>query len=147
MKKILTGLLIISILILLFTACSKENRTSDDITDGSSADAYKILNTEYEITMSLDKLEYKEGDTITVTIQSGNWYIDTAAWIGIIPSVIEHGNETINDENDIDYRYLVNMTEGKMDFIAPVPGNYDIRINNNDNDDSIEIGYISFTVK
>lgn len=147
MKKIFTGLLLISILILLFSACSKDNKTSDDNTDSSSADSYKILNTEYDIKMSLDKVEYKEGDTITVTIQSGNWYIDTSAWIGIIPSVIEHGNETINDENDIDYFYLVNMTEGKMEFIAPAPGNYDMRINNDDNDDSIEIGYISFTVK
>lgn len=146
MKKIFTGLLLLSILILLFSACSKENKSSDN-PSGNSTDGYTILNSEYDISISTDKSEYKEGDTITVTIQSGDWYIDTAAWIGIIPSVIEHGNETINDENDIDYRYLDNMTEGKMEFIAPAPGNYDLRINNDDEEDSIEIGYITFTVK
>ena len=43
------------------------------------------------------------------------------AWIGLIPSNVPHGDETVNDQNDIDYEYISGRTSGTMIFKAPRP--------------------------
>jgi hypothetical protein len=143
LKKIIKVLFLISMLVFLFSACSKGTKTADVTTESG----YIKLNGEYDISISLDKPEYKEGDTIIVKVQGGDWSKDSTAWIGIIPSDIEHGKEVVNDDNDIEFHYPTDMTNGKIEFTAPVPGNYDMRINSSDVENGIEIGYLSFVVK
>ena len=57
------------------------------------------------------------------------------------------GDGTVNDEYDIDYRYLEGQTSGVMAFTAPEePGSYDLRMNDTDQDGK-EVASITFTVE
>ena len=68
------------------------------------------------------------------------------AWVGIVPSTVPHGNETANDEHDVDYQYLEGQTSGLLTFNAPaVPGSYDIRMFDTDNDGK-ELASVTFKV-
>jgi hypothetical protein len=54
--------------------------------------------------------------------------------VGIIPSEVPHGSESVNDRNDLTYQYLRGRTGGVLTFRAPpAPGNYDFRMNDSDN--------------
>jgi hypothetical protein len=97
-------------------------------------------------TLSLDKAEYLPGEAITVTFKAPSSYPEKA-WVGVIPSVVPHGDEAVNDQNDVAYQYLQKRTAGTLTFAAPeVPGDYDIRMNNSDNNGK-EVASASFTVK
>ena len=87
---------------------------------------------EAQYTVKTDKTTYHGGETVVVTFTAdAKW--DKHAWVGIIPSKIEHGKEYINDAHDLTYEYLNNRTEGKVEFTAPkAPGKYDIRLNDTD---------------
>ena len=80
-------------------------------------------------TLKLDAKTYVPGTPVTVQFTappglSGN------AWIGIIPSNIPHGDEAVNDANDVDYQYLGGKTSGSMTFTAPSKlGAWDARLN------------------
>lgn len=68
------------------------------------------------------------------------------AWIGLIPSNIPHGDETVNDQNDLDYEYINGRTSGVMIFTAPeTSGSYDFRMNDRDGGGS-EVGHVTFIV-
>lgn len=100
-----------------------------------------------KVTLELDEEEYSAGDTITVTY-SGATNLNSQAWLGIIPSDIEHGSEDINDANDISYAYIEGGTDGTATLYAPTDvGSYDIRLNESDTGtDAKELAYVSFTV-
>jgi hypothetical protein len=86
------------------------------------------------------------GSKITVSFTAPANLPDNA-WIGIIPSSVPHGNEAVNDQNDIAYQYLQGKTSGAMTFTAPtVPGSYDFRMHDTDSNGK-EIASISFTVQ
>lgn len=69
------------------------------------------------------------------------------AWVGLIPSNIEHGNESKNDEYDLSYQYLGDKTSGTMSFVAPADtGKFDFRLNSTDNN-GVEVSSVTFTVK
>jgi hypothetical protein len=54
-----------------------------------------------------------------VTVQfSAQPKIPEQAWIGLIPSRIPHGDEVVNDANDVDYHYLEGRTQGDLTFHA-----------------------------
>jgi len=98
--------------------------------------------------LKTDKSTYAPGETIKVEYNAdGAW--EKNAWIGIIPSTVAHGKESINDENDIEYKYLEKSTKGTFEFKAPsVAGKFDVRMN--DSDDAtkgVEINSVSFEVK
>ena len=68
------------------------------------------------------------------------------AWVGIIPSSVPHGDEAVNDENNLDYRYLEGQTSGVLTFTAPgEPGSYDLRLHDTDSDGK-EVASVTFTV-
>jgi len=95
--------------------------------------------------VSIEKTIYVPGETIRVMFKaSGDWPTD--AWIGIIPSNISHGSEEFNDQYDITYQYIEKRTNGVMEFIAPEPGRWDLRMHDTD-DNGREIAYISFVVQ
>jgi len=93
----------------------------------------------------MDKLEFAPGEAISLhfTAPAG---LPTNAWIGIIPSNIPHGDESVNDQHDISYRYLDGLTSGTLTFSAPTtPGTYDFRMHNTDSD-GVELKSATFTV-
>ena len=94
----------------------------------------------------IDKSVYSPGEKIVVTFTARKNFPQNA-WIGIIPSNIEHGSEATNDAHDIAYQYIDKRTSGTMIFKAPAsPGKYDIRMNNSD-DNGKEVAYVSFKVR
>jgi hypothetical protein len=79
-------------------------------------------------TLSLDKSNFVRGETITVHFSTNVSY-QGAAWVGVIPSHIPHGDEVLADANDLSYRYLNQLTSGDLSFIAPIAqGDYDLRL-------------------
>ena len=94
--------------------------------------------------MTLDKEIYVPGEEITVNFQaSAAW--PSNAWIGIIPSNTPHGDEGVNDQNDIAFQYLNGRAAGTIVFKAPGPGQWDLRMNDNDAGGK-EAAAVSFTV-
>lgn len=96
--------------------------------------------------LSLDKKVYSPGEKITVSFKALEEY-EGNAWVGIIPSDIEHGSESKNDSHDIAYQYLRKKTSGTLTFSAPSkPGNYDFRMHDTDSGGK-EVTHVSFEVK
>jgi len=94
--------------------------------------------------LAIDKSYYAPGESINVSFTaSGNWARD--AWIGIIPSTVTHGSESVNDQHDITYQYIEKRANGVMVFKAPGPGQWDFRMHDTDGNGR-EVAYISFTV-
>ena len=72
---------------------------------------------------------------------------DSSAWIGIIPTHITHGSETLNDQHDLTYKYLKNKTGGVFTYHAPMKsGSFDFRMNDNDHNGK-EVASITFEVE
>lgn len=96
-------------------------------------------------TLMLAKTTVGPGDAIVVEYKTPPGYKENA-WVGIIPSEIEHGNETRNDRHDISYKYLKGSTSGTLSFTVPKkPGKYDFRMHDTDND-GMEVASVSFLV-
>lgn len=101
--------------------------------------------------MSIDKTVYSSGESevqIKVKIQLEGLSDHNSAWIGIIPSNIQHGNEDINDQHDIDYEYLESeLNNGEVTLSSSLEkGDYDVRVCDGDGEGAVEIAYISFEV-
>lgn len=97
-----------------------------------------------EAGLVIDKKSYVPGEQIQVKFQApANWPSD--AWIGIIPSNIRHGSESVNDQHDITYQYIEQRTSGIMVFSAPGPGQWDLRMHDTDSNGR-EVASVSFTV-
>jgi len=96
--------------------------------------------------LRLDKTTFVPGEEILVYFTAPSWY-PPQAWVGLIPSDVPHGDATVNDEYDIDYRYLEGQTSGVLTFTAPTePGSYDLRMNDTDQDGK-EVASITFQVE
>ncbi|RLE20887.1 MAG: hypothetical protein DRJ65_17255, partial [Acidobacteria bacterium] len=55
------------------------------------------------------------------------------AWIGVVPSEVEHGSEDVNDQHDVDYKYVRDTADGTLEFRAPAgEGSWDVRLNDTD---------------
>lgn len=96
------------------------------------------------VDLFLNKTTFAPGEQIVVTFKApAGWARD--AWIGIIPSSIAHGSETVNDQHDITYQYIEQRTSGTMTFKAPAAGQWDMRMHDTDASGK-EVAYVSFTV-
>lgn len=96
--------------------------------------------------VSLQKLEFKPGEEIAVKFTAGTGFAENA-WVGIVPSAVEHGSEATNDQNDLAYQYLSGKAEGTLTFKAPGErGSFDIRMNDSDSEGK-EVASVTFTVK
>ena len=75
--------------------------------------------------------------------------MDKNAWIGIVPSDIEHGLEAINDKHDLSYVYLNGNNNSTLNMVAPTePGSYDLRMNESASKQGAkELTFITITVK
>lgn len=96
--------------------------------------------------LSLSKMDFAPGESITVSFIAPAG-LPTSAWVGIIPSDVPHGDESVNDQHDISYLYLDGMTSGTLTFSAPdTIGTYDFRMNDNDSD-GMELTSVTFMVQ
>lgn len=97
--------------------------------------------------VSTDKDIYSPGEKIIVSFKNADPDWNRNAWIGIVPSDIEHGSESNNDHHKIAYRYIEKKASGIMEFTAPRDsGKYDIRMHDTDSNGK-EVTYCSFEVK
>ena len=93
-----------------------------------------------------EKEEFEAGADVKVKFTAAN--VPKDAWIGVIPSDVEHGDADRNDDHDVSYKYLKGKTKGSMTFNAPSKaGKYDLRLNNQDNTGGKELTSVSFTVE
>lgn len=96
-------------------------------------------------TLFLEQLQVQAGQSFTVAF-SADANLPRDAWVGIIPSWVGHGSETLNDQHDVTYQYVEGRSHGVMTFQAPTnAGQYDVRIHDTDNSGR-ELGSVSFTV-
>lgn len=98
--------------------------------------------------ITVDKTEFTAGETIVVkyTSEAG---MDKNAWIGIIPSEVEHGLEATNDMHDVSYVYMNGKNNSTVNMVAPSkPGSYDLRMNESDSKQGAkELTSVTITVK
>jgi hypothetical protein len=95
--------------------------------------------------MSLERTLFTPGEKIMLTFKVSQ-KLDKRPWIGIIPSEIEHGDESRNDMHDVSYKYFDNQESGTLEFKAPTKeGKYDFRMHTSDGN-GVEITSISFEV-
>lgn len=100
-----------------------------------------------DATITLRKGIYAPGEEIYVGFTAPSDFADNA-WIGIIPSNVPHGKESVNDQHDITYMYLHKKTSGMLTFIAPLQeGTYDFRMHDTDSSNGVEVASVSFTVQ
>ena len=97
-------------------------------------------------TLRLDKHTFSPNEQVRVHFTAPSGFANNA-WIGIIPSRIQHGSENVNDQHDLTYQYLSKRTSGTMVFTAPgSPGSYDFRMHDRD-DNGHEVTSVTFTVR
>jgi hypothetical protein len=94
--------------------------------------------------LSLQKYSFAVGEKIAVSF-SVPYVHDESAWIGIVPSSVPHGEEAVNDQNDVAYQYLKLESKGTFYFDAPERGTWDLRLNSSDNSGK-ELASVTFTV-
>lgn len=132
MKKTFSLLLVVAVAT-FFVACKNGGEKENE-------------NSHSKGKLVLNKLEFTTGEEIVINYETKE-ELGTDAWIGIIPSDIEHGKEMINDQHDIFYEYFTDK-KGVIKLSAPSDaGSYDVRMHNTDNDDGIELASVSFSVK
>lgn len=107
--------------------------------------AFALVGCKPKPKLMISKTSVGPGEVITVEYTTPKGFKENA-WIGIIPSNIEHGNETRNDKHDLTYQYLKGSTAGKLNFTVPKkPGKYDFRMHDTDND-GMEVAFVTFEV-
>jgi len=76
-----------------------------------------------EASITLQKNVFAPGEEILVSFAAPPGFADNA-WIGIIPSDVPHGRESVNDQHDISYLYLHKKTLGRTQVYGPIPGGF-----------------------
>lgn len=162
MKKII---IVLMSLLLIFTlgACGNKDKSNDNkVSNNSGSSGNDSVKVDFNVpkvdeskklsdlqitSMKLDKDVYEQGEQIIVTLTYKGTPLEDA-WVGIVPAEIEHGDEYLNDDYDVDYYYILSKEPGE-EFVFETwlePGDYSMRINENDNG-GIELGWLDFKVK
>jgi len=118
-------------------------RMNDSDTDGNEVASVSFIVEKGEGTLHLLKREYELREKFVVEFTASPYW-PKDAWIGLIPALVPHGSEKVNDDKDLAYKYLDGRASGRMTFSTPVePGNYDLRMFDTNNG-GVEITYVSF---
>lgn len=123
-------------------------RFNDGEADGKEIASVKftVAGEVVQPTLEIPKRVYHGGETIEVKFTAPGYFSRTA-WIGIVPSTVEHGSEEINDREKLFQKYLDGASSGLITLYAPLEeGDYDIRMNDSDVE-GMEVAWVSFTVK
>lgn len=121
---------------------SKKEITSVSITVIDPDAERREIDAEIEV----DKDTYSPGENIEVTFSAPSTW-DRSAWIGLVPSIIDHGNERMNFKEALSKENISGRISGKITFKAPeTPGVYDIRMHNSTTNGT-EVEDITLTVK
>ncbi len=117
-------------------------RMNDSDTDGNEVASVSFIVERGEGTLHLLKREYELREKFVVEFTASPYW-PKDAWIGLIPALVPHGSEKVNDERDLAYKYLDGRARGSITFSTPTePGNYDLRMFDRDN--GSEITSVSF---
>jgi hypothetical protein len=128
-----------------YTVIDSDLATWSQNAQSGGAGFSQVSAEESPATLKLDNATFAPGEEIQVFFTAPEG-LPESAWIGIIPSDVEHGSEPLNDQYDITYQYFKGSS-GSLTFKAPMqPGSYDFRMNEYDGGGR-EIAYVSFTVK
>lgn len=93
-----------------------------------------------------NKSAYHPGESIRVEFVAAPGF-KSNAWVGIVPSNIPHGEESVNDRHDLAFQYLRDRREGSLNFTAPTAsGSYDLRMHDTDSSGK-EVATTSFIVR
>ena len=107
--------------------------------------SFQVGEIKKEGTLKLSKTTFLPGEQIELSFTASDT-LPRSAWIGMIPSKVEHGKEDVNDRFDIQYHYVEKKTSGNMMFTAPPEGgSYDFRLNSDDSG-GVEIASVTFQV-
>jgi len=116
----------------------------------SDKDGFEVASVSFEVKKAkgktwLDKKEFVTGEIMSIHFEASEG-LNPNAWAGIVPSNIEHGSESVNDNHDVRWEYLAGKSKGTLQMVAPVTaGDYDIRLNDY-NHDGNEFAHTSFKV-
>ncbi len=106
---------------------------------------FHVGTVKLEGTLKLKKETFAPGEQIDVDFTAPE-ALPKSAWVGLIPSNVPHGKESVNDQHDIGWSYLEKKSAGTLHFIAPPEaGSYDFRMNSSDSD-GVEITSVTFRV-
>jgi outer membrane protein OmpA-like peptidoglycan-associated protein len=106
---------------------------------------FSVGDIKKEGTLKLSKTTFLPGERIELDFTASDT-LPRSAWVGMVPSKVEHGKEDVNDQYDIQWQYLEKKTSGKMMFTAPPEnGSYDFRLNSDDSGGT-EIASVTFQV-
>lgn len=113
--------------------------------------AFKVVGTPKPLignAIRLNKSRFAPGETINITVSiNAADKADETAWVGIVPSAVEHGGEPLNDQFNLGYRFLGKLLYGQTTLPAPgAPGYYDLRLNSTDTD-GVELAFVTFVVE
>lgn len=127
------------------------------LNDGNEEDSKEISRIKFLVSNSetitdnkikLSKNSFKKGEKFTVEYETALEIMNLKPWLGVVPSNIPHVDATLNDANDIDYKYIDGRNKATLIFDSAnyAVGKYDIRLNDNDNTNGKEIIFISFEI-
>lgn len=122
-------------------------RLNDSDSNGTeiASVSFNVGEMKLEGTLKLSKASFLPGETIEVAFTASET-LPKSAWVGLIPSKVEHGKEEVNDQHDLQYQYVDKRVSGKMEFLAPPDsGSYDLRLNSSDSA-GVEITSVTFQV-
>lgn len=87
---------------------------------------------DYPASVRIDSEVVAPGDYFKVTVTAPA-NLPRNAWVGIIPSHVAHGDESVNDQHDLSYQYMEGRTRAVLTFQAPTtPGSYELRLHDTD---------------
>lgn len=155
MKKVLALTFALVLLLSLF-ACGKKEAAKDNAPQQQGEGGFTPIKVEkserqsdLEITeLTVGKAVYKQEEAVTATLSWKGTPLEDA-WIGIVPAHVPHGQEEVNDGEDIAYIYLYEHASGDnfvFEGLYLEPGEYTLRVHERDNGGP-ELCYIGFKVK
>lgn len=120
------------------------------LNDSTASDGNELAHTTFNTSiakgaLALDQTTFSPGDVVAVSFEVPEG-LGSRAWVGLIPSSVEHGSAATNDQHDLQYHYLSGKSSGTLQFKAPeAPGSYDIRLHDGSGNAN-EIASLTFEV-
>src|SRR5207249_6804502 len=66
---------------------------------------FQVVAVDYKTSIQLIKTSFTPGEEISITLSTAR-RLPKTAWLGVIPSNVQHGTSQMNDQHDVDYQYI-----------------------------------------